>query len=408
MDARRTIFSLAMAALLSGGAAVARASEPEDALAHLRVDWMQLRTPSVRVYCDPTMRPGREALQRLEATVQRLCDRFGVDPRTRASLFHRPIEYVLTEDTALIDQLTGIDAEGAAFAEKRLILATSLPHEHEIVHVVLHLALQTPRAGNSSFLEEGLASAIGGHGGEAPTAVMVSADEVMARGPVPWRRFFTEAGFDRAPFDPHERYALAARFVDHLLRERGGWAKLEELLTILAGDPEEIRRRPARATIVQLEGVYACSFDELIAEFLGWVAANPATRGMREVRPARAPDVTARDARHELSLWEEDGAWILELGARAGTIAVQVSWGAEQPRAPWAAAAGPTRRFGLEIDRTRAELRDQRDGRLLMRWAAGADPLRNLARIRIDADALGLERPRTWTVWSRPDVPSYD
>lgn len=410
MDVRVTITILVAAALLVGSAA--RASEQdtpiEETLRRIPSDWIALRTPSVRVLVPPALRPTAAELQRLEATVQQLCERFEVSPRTRASLMRRPIEYVLTPDTSIIDQVTGMDAEGAAFAERRLILATELPHEHELVHVILHLAIGTRWSGHVSFLEEGLASAIGGHAGEGPRAVMVTADEVLARQPVALDRMFTEAGFDNAPLSAHERYAVAARFVDHLLQARGGWPKLRELLTILVGARDEIRRRPLRTTLLQLEGVYETQFETLEAEFREWVRTHPAVGSMREVVPARPADATARDARHELRFWRDGREWVLELGARWGTLAAQVAWGEDVSRASgWLAARPHAHRYELDVDRTGAWLRDQETGRLLLRWSVADEPLRAAARLRFDPELLGLTEPDAWTVWSRPDVPSY-
>lgn len=409
MDARSHVLVLSAAALLIGGAAVARAdvAAGDDPLSALGGQWIQLRTPSVRVFTEVDRRPSGADLERLEATVQRLCDEFDVDFGTRASLMRVPIDYVLTDDTSLIDRVTGIEAEGAAFTRRRLILATSLPHEHELVHVIAHLALGTQWGGNASFLEEGLASAVGGHAGEHPRAVMVAADEVLARGRVSFERMLTEQGFDTAPGTAHERYAVAARFVDYLMRERGGWPRLREVLLILAGEPDEIRRRPARVTRLQLEGTYDTTFDELVADFLRWIEENPAARGLRDRVPVTDPDATARDARHHLSFWEDDGEWVFEIGAAWGMLAVQIGWTDDASRDAWNAAGARRARFELEVDRTGAALRDQRDGRLLMRWSAADEPVRATARLRLDPRELGLVRPRHWSVWSRPEVPTY-
>src|SRR6056297_870123 len=224
--------------LVSSVSAHDGALDDDAALERVRSNWLRMRTPSVRLYVEPGQRPARAQLQDLEAAVQRMARRLELDRAARASLLRQPIEYVLTSDTDLISDLSGIDAEGVAFADTRLILATTLPHEHEIVHVLMPLALGTRRTGNNSFLQEGLASALGGHGGEAPSAVAVTADEVLGSEPVDLRRMFTEGGFHESPLTAHERYAVAARFVDYLWRERGGWARLRDVLAYLAGESE--------------------------------------------------------------------------------------------------------------------------------------------------------------------------
>ena len=73
----------------------------------------------------------------------------------------------------------------------------------------------------------------------------------------------------------------------------------------------------------------------------------------------------------------------------------------------WSAARPHVHRYELDVDRTGAFLRDQETGRLLLRWTSTDEPLRSVARLRLDPRELGLRRPDAWTVWSRPDVPSY-
>jgi hypothetical protein len=392
----------------STGQAHDGALDDEGALDRLRSNWMRLRTPSVRLYVEPGQRPGAGRLQDLEAAVQRMARRLDLDRRARASLMRRPIEYVLTGDTGLISELSGIDAEGVAFADERLILATTLPHEHEIVHVLMPLALGTRRTGNNSFLQEGLASALGGHGGEAPSAVAVTADRVFARQRVDLRRMFTENGFHESPLTAHERYAVAARFVDYLWRERGGWARLRRVLGYLAGDSEEIRRRPPDATVVQLEGVYDTHWPQLEEDFLGWVRSNPATSSMREEAPARTADATARDHRHHLAFWDDGDTWVLEIRALWGTLSTEVAWGEALQLEGWAASPREPRRYVLDVDRSGARLRDLRTRELLMRWVAPRDRddvLRDVARLRLDPAVVGNVLPEGWAVWSRPTFP---
>ena len=384
------------------------ALDDEAVLERLRTTWMRLRTPSVRLYVEPGERPAASRLQDLEAAVQRMAGRLDLDGRARASLMRRPIEYVLTGDTALISDLSGIDAEGVAFADERLILATTLPHEHEIVHVLMPLALETRRTGNNSFLQEGLASALGGHAGEAPSAVAVTADEVLARQRVDLRRMFTESGFHGSPLTAHERYAVAARFVDYLWRERGGWPRLRRVLAYLAGESEEIRRRPPEATVVQLEGVYDTHWPQLEQHFLAWVRRNPASSSMREEPPARSADATARDHRHRVALWDDGDTWVLEIRALWGTLATEVAWGDPLRLEGWAASPRVPRRYVLDVDRSGARLRDLRTRELLMRWVAPRDRddvLRDVARLRLDPSVVGNARPEDWAVWSRPTFP---
>ena len=393
---------------VTAGATTRSGVDPSEAVGRLEQEWRTLRTASTRIVLEPGQTITPEQLVRLEQEIEDLSEWFGLSDSVRADLRRTPIAYVLTADTRTISRLSGIEAEAVAFAEDRVILATSLPHTHELVHVLAPLALPGRPTDNVSFLVEGLASALGGHGGEAPSAVFVTADEVLSRARTDLGRLFTESGFDESPLSPHERYAVAARFVDHLVRTRGGWPKLRELMRLLAGRPVELAARPLSATLLQLEGVYGVPSDRIFDEFLAWCALHPATSGMREIPPPVPAPVTVRDERHRVAVWQSEGRWWIEVVAQWGPLGAEVAWGERQIPRGWTAAPTAGERYVLSVDRGGARLRDLAADRLVMRWEHTGDRddvLTDRACLWIDAALVGEFDPTGWTVWSHAVFP---
>jgi hypothetical protein len=379
---------------------------PVAVLDRLEGDWTRIRTPSVRLYVEPRRLPGLDQLNQLESEVDRIARSLQLSRRVRASLAQEPIQYVLTRDVNLIRILGGIEAEGIAFAAQRLIISTRLPHTHELVHVLMQLSLECAASANVPFLQEGLASALAGHASEAPPAVFASADAVFAQRHVDIRRLLSYEGFHRSNLDDRDRYAVAARFVDYLFRDGQGWPELRELLRILAGATDELKRRPVQAVVNQFEGVYDRDFDDLIDDFHRWRVANPATSSMLEFEPQRAADAVVSDERHLLRFWDEGDRWVFALRASQGALDAEVGWGEIVEFEGLAASPVTPRRFSLWVDRQGASLRDRQTHDVLMRWVApplgGDDALDRSAVFTLDPAVVGSQPPRAWSLWSRP------
>jgi hypothetical protein len=274
--------------------------------------------------------------------------------------------------------------DGLALAGQRRIIASRLPHEHEIVHVLAHVAISPAPPQNHPFVQEGLASYLGGHLGESPAAVLALGDDVLDRNPGLVRQLLTVRGFRDAPLPGSECYAAAARFL-HYLDSMWGRSRLLSLLRLLAGFEDEVAARPASFVEVQFEGVYETSFDELLAGCDGWRRANPVAGIVATAPPGRSPDLVLSDREHRVRWWLESSGWDVAVTPLQDQLDLALRWGGAPP-APEAWTA-PARRAGHELRITAEGGRLIDHGRpiVVLRWFE--DPL-----------ATGVVSERAWFI----------
>jgi hypothetical protein len=390
-------------------------SEVASLRARLGTGWETIRTPSVRVFVRPQSRPTPARLEELEARVQQIAARLHIAPGVLQSLHADPIDYFLVDDPRMMEGFGAGDIEGLAYPETRLIVSSRLPHEHELVHVLLPLALPGRPSANQPLLQEGLASYLGGNGADAEFTVLAHADAILEKLYVDLASLWTSAGWRGSSLSAYDRYAIAARFVQFLVEGSEGTGALLELARLLCGRAEDVAARPWSAIRVQLEGVYDTRWDEIELAFHRWRRSHPVA-GLHEIAPpGRAADLVAADERHVARVWIEPGAWSIALTAHHGPVDVDLFWGAPRPRSSaMTAAPSSGHRFRLHVDEEQVELVDQYAGRVLMRsaWAPSQAPVRAASPgvvnrrervFRFEASmGEALVAPTTLGLWSRP------
>lgn len=366
--------------------------------------WVATRTASVVVYHVPEAPIPTRTLRELEIAVGRLARRLGLSDEKVRSLRSRPIQYLYAQDASALSWFGLEDVDGVAQVADRKILSTRLPHEHELTHVLAYLAIEPAPTGNQPWLQEGLASYLGGHLGEAPWAVLAAGDHVLARDPGSVARLFRADSFRHSALGTEDRYAVSARFVQYLDETRGGMRPLLELLRLLAGDEAEVRLRPADVIETQLEGVYSTGFAELYEDFLAWSGAQPVAGIVPVPRPDREPDFVVEDRDHVVEWWRGPEGWVISVTPGSGRMDLALSWGATiREPGVWTA---PSRRSGFELrlDENGGRLLDHGQPRVLLRWYAD----RGFAGARtwfLPASATpGVEGPGQGDVvlWSQP------
>ncbi len=363
-----------------------------------------VRTSHARVIVEPGRSVGRGELEALEAGIDSILVRLAAYERLEPVLRRSPLTYVVVRDPELMRRLSEADVEGISFPGQRLALSTRLPHRHELVHLLAHAALRNAPAGEEPFLQEGLASWLGGDGEETAAVLLARADRLLDERPLdPSWWFGSQAFRGPGPLRVADRYAIAGRFVQFLAALRG----IDHFLSLsrlMAGRPEEVQSRPPALTRLQIEGHYAMAWDDLLHRFRRWRRAHP-VEGMETVaRPERSADDRLHDGRHRLEVWwEDDGALVIALTAFDGSVDVELGWG-EGTEWPPGAAAAPSRRrrFVLGVGQEEAVLRDQAHQQILGRTRAPeplADPQRWV--LRIAPRLVGRAQPRPpWILWS--------
>ena len=371
-------------------------------------EWQQVRTASVRVHHaigDPVPAP---RLRQLEAEVQRLATQLGLTPEQRASLRSDPIEYLYLRDSSSLQWFGVDDVDGMALVRERRILASRMPHEHELAHVLAHVAISPAPGHNHPWIQEGLASYFGGHLGQSPDAVLALGDDVLDRTPGLIARILTVTGFRESPLPSEECYAAAARFVNFLDLERGGVDRILVLLRLLSGVEEEVVDRPASFVEVQLEGVYGTSFDELLAEFEDWRRERPVAGVVVVAPPGRSADLVLADDDHLVRWWHDTSGWVIEVTPLQATMDVALVWGSDVPRPGTWTAPGGQSGYELRITGDGGRFIDHGAPRVALRWFDDQRARGDQGEVAwfFPADTMSLVRPPSSTadvtLWSPP------
>ena len=331
-------------------------------------DWLRARTASVRVYFEAGYPIKAMRLRELEVAVQRLAAELGLAPGQIASLREQPIEYLYAREPATLSWFGGQDVDGVALVAERKILASRLPHEHELVHVLAYMAIAPAPEHNQPWLQEGLASYLGGQLGQSPSAVLALGDQVLDRHRGLIRRLLTGPGFRGSVLPAASCYAASARFVHYLDEVRGGRGLLLELLRFLAGVEEEVMARPASVIETQLEGVYSTAFPQLLDDFEVWRTENPVSGIVSATPPSRAADLVISDDDHVVRWWIDDSGWTIMATPLRDTVDLALGWGGTNTsRGSWTSPALDTG-FELRLDENGGRLIDRGQPRVMLRW----------------------------------------
>ncbi len=386
-----------------GSPALARADWPQDV--H-EGTWLIARTASVRLYHQSDATVSAFVLRDLEVTVQRLGQRLAIDQSRMLELREDPIEYLYVHDGSRLSWFGHPDVDGLAIVAERKVLATRVPHEHELVHVLAWLAIRPALAGIQPWLQEGLASYLGGQLGETPLAVLARGEQVLTRSPGLFPRIFEAEVFRKSPLGQEACYAASARLVQYLDEQRGGIAPLLELLRLLSGEEEEIRRRPAAAIQTQLEGVYGLDIEELMADFFRWRAREAVAGIVPAQVPRRAPDLDLRDTDHRVRWWTGPDGWVIAAEALQKEVDLALVWGSELPSDGVWSAPAPRSGLELRLDEYGGRLLDHDGPSILVRWYGDAVAPDGSRAWFIPAAALGeIHPPRSESalvLWSAP------
>jgi hypothetical protein len=389
-------------AILCGGIDTAAQEDP------WALEWASTRTASVRVYHAVANAPDPPQLRQLERAVQELAEVLGLDATKRASFRADPIEYLYLPDATSLQWFGVEGVDGLAFVAERRIIATELPLEHELVHVLAQEAIAPAPARNQPWIQEGLASYLGGHLGESPAAALALGDDALDRHPGLIPRILTTNGFHDSPLPAEEVYGAAARLVNYLDVEHGGIARILELMRMLAGFEEEVMRRPASFVEVQIEGVYELGFADLLERFHAWREAHPVAGVAPVAAPRRVADLVLSDTEHVVRWWKDESGWVVAATPLHAAIDLALVWGSRAPAAgAWAAPGGPSG-YELRMDESGGKLLDRGARQVVLRWYAGSDergegqdqvwyfPAAALTSVRAPAT------PDAVTLWSQP------
>lgn len=252
----------------------------------------------------------------LESSLLRLAARLGDARRMLQPLRARPLRYFHAQGQQQMELLVAGEHEGLALPGLRVVISRRLPHEHELVHLLSHLAIAPAPPGQEALLQEGLASWMAGAAGLSPAALSVAAERALALEPGLPRQLLGGGAFAGSPHPDDVRYAVAARFVEYMV-DRFGLPAFLRAYRLTAGLRLELAQRPAAHALAQLEGELEVGREEILAGFDRWRRAHPARPLRPFVPPARRPDMQWEDEALVARLWGGE-EWSVDLTAERG------------------------------------------------------------------------------------------
>jgi hypothetical protein len=350
MHAGPRIVTYALAGALLGAPACIHAAKPTDGsasssdslsdesvarlldlLPSLEGEWALFETPMLRLLAaDPgVVHPA--ALSSMASTLEKLLAIFDRDGSLRRDLERFPIRYIHGLTRPELSFLAGIETDGMALWGPRIVLSRRLPHAHELVHIVAHLAMSSPEIANvDPLLREGVATYLGGARGRAPEVVLALGDSYLDMGLGDPTELLVPDRFFHAPTDPSIHYATAARFVQFLV-EAEGWARFGEIYQLLAATDRGVAARPDASKRLQFAGVYQRPFRQLWLDFHAWRRSHPVAGVEAAIPPPGPADLELESDGRQLRLWRGENEWTVQLRAELGYPEVHLQWGERLP-----------------------------------------------------------------------------
>ncbi len=130
-------------------------------------EWRRVESAHFRFVVSDSAQPHPYCVEQMEAFYARTAGVLDLNEAQSHRIAQEKIEYVLCRDEREVAKLTGFESRGMyELASDRII--THYPcHYHELVHLMVNIKLQRLPLYTHSFLQEGIAVALGGRGGIA-------------------------------------------------------------------------------------------------------------------------------------------------------------------------------------------------------------------------------------------------
>ncbi|QQS35939.1 MAG: hypothetical protein IPM56_17125 [Ignavibacteriales bacterium] len=128
-------------------------------------NWQVLNSKYSRLFYSDSSSLNQYAVHKLDNFVERIGKLFGFSDSDFMLLEIEKIYYVLCNSEDEIKRLTGYYTRGMYNLSGDMILSTYNSHYHELVHFLVNYKLKTLPLYTHSFLQEGIAVALGGRGG---------------------------------------------------------------------------------------------------------------------------------------------------------------------------------------------------------------------------------------------------
>lgn len=182
-------------------------------------------SPHIRFLAADSVLPGDYAVGRLESFIRETARRLDFSDEMLATLSREKILYLLCKDEDSMERVTGYRARGMCWLAWDCVVSTWSCHYHELAHLLVNYRLGELSADTHPFFLEGLATALGGRGGQEPGVILDLGQFLAQAGVMDWRELLDRRGFHEQ--DPSLAYPVAGLYNLFLLERLGAGGYLE-------------------------------------------------------------------------------------------------------------------------------------------------------------------------------------
>ena len=192
-----------------------------------------------RVYYSDPEAINSYALLQMDRFIESTCEKLGVPQERIQALAHNKIDYYLVDETA-IEELTGYQTKGMYDIPSDAVISVRLPHWHELTHLLVNYALETPALYTLPFLQEGLACHFGGRWGRSPGVIKYAGYINLQFGLAAPEDILSFDDFHGKIGTPEISYPISSSFVGYLIH-RIGMAEFLYLYREFSGTDSYVR-----------------------------------------------------------------------------------------------------------------------------------------------------------------------
>ena len=205
------------------------------------------------------------ALSEANGLVESLGGKLAIPEDKLRKLRNEKIDYYLTDDHG-IKLLTGFDTKGMANLQYDAVVTQYLPHPHETVHLLINYDLQELPLYTIPFMQEGLATYLGGRWGKAPEVIFYLGEVNLAMGMAKLEDILTYGGFQQDMGSSDIAYALSGIFAKYLV-ENYSMDKFKMLYRELSVSNSQIAALTLSDIKSKIVKLYGVAWDEMESDF---------------------------------------------------------------------------------------------------------------------------------------------
>ncbi|MBI9031615.1 hypothetical protein JEZ13_06405 [bacterium] len=157
--------------------------------------WKQLDSEYLTYHFPKDSPIPQEAMQILDKRIESFFSYFPEENHELDSLRINKLDYFYCPDLDTIEELTSYQTRGIFLLNQDYIVSTYPAHFHEVTHFLINYYLKSNELYTHTFLQEGLAVAIGGRGGHSTHALMEAGKFLIDTGMVDFSDYYDLAMF---------------------------------------------------------------------------------------------------------------------------------------------------------------------------------------------------------------------